>query len=46
MLEQMIGRLNRGECEKTCYYNTKINTSKPEVGKETWVPIKKLGHKR
>lgn len=45
MLEQMIGRLNRGECEKTCYYNTKINTTKPEVGKETWVPIKKLGHR-
>lgn len=46
MLEQMIGRLNRGECEKTCYYNTKINTEKPVVGKEVRVPIKKLGHKR
>lgn len=43
LLEQMIGRLNRGTCAKTCYYNSHINTTPPEVGKSEWIKIKKLG---
>lgn len=45
LLEQMVGRLNRGTCEKTCYYNSKINTKPAVVGHEDWVRIKKLGGK-
>lgn len=43
LLEQMIGRLNRGTCKKTCYYNSRINTDAPLVGKSEWVKIKKIG---
>lgn len=43
LLEQMVGRLNRGTCSKTCYYNSNINTKKPVVGESTWVRVKKLG---
>lgn len=43
LLEQMVGRLNRGTCEKTCYYNSRINQDPPQVGKSEWVKIKKVG---
>lgn len=43
LLEQMIGRLNRGTCDKTCYYNSKINLKPAVVGNEDWVRIKKIG---
>lgn len=43
LLEQMVGRLNRGTCDKTCYYNSNINISKPVVGESNWVRVKKLG---
>ena len=42
LLEQMVGRLNRGDGPKTCYYNCHINTQKPVVGKSVKIKIKKI----
>lgn len=42
LFEQMIGRLNRGDCKKTCYYTGHVNQNKPVVGSTTKVKIKKL----
>ena len=41
-LEQVVGRLNRGTCKKTCWYNRRINTRKPVVGDTEIVKIKRL----
>ena len=41
--EQVLGRLNRGTCSKTCWYNGVINTTKPEPGKVELVRIKRIG---
>lgn len=40
--EQVIGRLARGTCNKTCWYNQQLNTSKPVPGKVELVKVKKL----
>lgn len=40
--EQVIGRLNRGKCTKTCWYNSKLNTAKPVDGKTTEVRIRRI----
>lgn len=40
--EQVIGRLNRGTCKKTCWYNSKLNTAKPVPGKMTEVRIRRI----
>lgn len=40
--EQVIGRLNRGTCKKTCWYNSKLNLAKPVPGKITEVKIRRL----
>lgn len=40
--EQVIGRLNRGTCAKTCWYNSRLNTAKPEAGKTTEVKVRRL----
>lgn len=45
LLEQMIGRLNRGECDKTCYYSGTINQKKPIVGQSSLIKVKKIGGK-
>lgn len=42
LLEQMVGRLNRGDGPKTCYYNSYINKNKPVIGKTTRIKIKQL----
>ena len=41
-LEQVVGRLNRGTCNKTCWYNRHINTKKPVAGATEIIKIKKL----
>ena len=41
-LEQVVGRLNRGTCNKTCWYNRRINTKKPVPGTTEIIKIKKL----
>lgn len=41
-VEQIIGRLNRGTCKKTCYYNSNLNTRKPVVGRTTKLRVRKL----
>lgn len=40
--EQVLGRLNRGKCQKTCWYNRRINTREPVVGDTEIIKIKKL----
>ena len=40
--EQVIGRLNRGTCKKTCWYNRRLNQKKPVVGDTEVIKIKKL----
>lgn len=40
--EQVLGRLNRGKCKKTCWYNGVINTKKPVAGETELVKIKRL----
>lgn len=40
--EQVIGRLNRGTCSKTCWYNSKLNTAKPKAGRMTEVRIRRI----
>lgn len=41
-LEQVVGRLCRGTCSKTCWYNRRINTKKPVPGTTEIIKIKKL----
>lgn len=40
--EQVIGRLNRGTCKKTCWFNSRLNTAKPVAGKMTEVRIRRI----
>lgn len=40
--EQLIGRLNRGTCSKTCWHNGRLNTAKPVIGATTLTKIKDL----
>lgn len=40
--EQILGRLNRGTCNKTCWYNRKMNLKKPVPGETELIKIKKL----
>lgn len=42
MTEQLLGRLNRGSCHKTCWYNSKLNTDEPIIGKKTLTKIRRL----
>jgi len=42
LLEQMVGRLNRGTCYKNCWFNSTLNTAKPVVGQQSRVRIKAL----
>ena len=41
-VEQILGRLNRGTCKKTCWYNSNLNTAKPVVGKTTKIKVKHI----
>lgn len=41
--EQVLGRLNRGTCKKTCWYNGKINQRKPLEGEVELVKIRRIG---
>lgn len=41
-LEQVVGRLNRGTCSKTCWYNRRINLRKPIAGDTEIVKIKRI----
>ena len=40
--EQVLGRLNRGSCKKTCWYNRHINLRKPVVGDTEIIKVKRL----
>jgi superfamily II DNA or RNA helicase len=40
--EQILGRLNRGTCTKTCWYNRRMNLKKPVPGDTEIIKIKKL----
>lgn len=40
--EQVIGRLNRGTCKKTCWYNSRLNLAKPVAGKTTEVKVRRI----
>lgn len=41
--EQVLGRLNRGTCNKTCWYNGKINQKKPVEGEVELVKVRRIG---
>lgn len=41
--EQVLGRLNRGTCSKTCWYNGRINQKTPVEGEVELVKIRRIG---
>jgi superfamily II DNA or RNA helicase len=41
--EQVLGRLNRGTCKKTCWYNGKINQRTPVEGEVELVKVRRIG---
>ena len=41
--EQVLGRLNRGTCKKTCWYNGKINQRTPMEGEVELVKVRRIG---
>lgn len=41
--EQVLGRLNRGTCKKTCWYNGKINQREPKDREVELVRIRRIG---
>ena len=40
--EQIVGRLNRGTTNKTCWYIGRLNLTPPTVGETTIVKIKRI----
>lgn len=41
--EQVLGRLNRGNCSKTCWYNGKVNQKTPMEGEVELVKVRRIG---